>query len=59
MTQDPGVPIHNRVTANTLKRMGYTDTAIVEFIERAEFLASEVPDCIKFLEFEIRKRRPH
>ena len=59
MTSDPSVPIHNKVTANTLKRMGYTDTAIVEFIERAEFLASEVPDCIKFLEFEIRKRRPH
>jgi len=59
MTFDPCVSIHNRVTANTLKRMGYTDTAIIDFIERAEFLALEVPDSIKFLEFEMRKRRPH
>ena len=59
MTSDPSVPIHNKETANTLKRMGYTDTAIVEFIERAEFLALEVPDSIKFFEFEMRRRRPH
>jgi len=59
MNIDPTTSIHNRVTANTLKRMGYTDTAILDFVQRVEFLALEIPDSIKFLEFEMRKRRPH
>ncbi len=51
--------VHNRVIASALKNMGYTDLAIIDFIERVEFLALEIPDEVKFREFNRRRRLLH